>query len=62
MVSHENISCQVAQQNSSKQSSFVNSNTHAARIPLKNSADWEQPDFEEIDTCMEITAYIYHWQ
>jgi coenzyme PQQ precursor peptide PqqA len=24
--------------------------------------DWEKPDFEEFDLCMEVTAYVYHWQ
>lgn len=23
---------------------------------------WEEPDFEEFDLCMEVTAYVYHWQ
>lgn len=33
----------------------------ASRVPIK-STEWEQPDFEEIDICMEVTAYVYHWQ
>lgn len=28
----------------------------------KSSMDWERPDFEEFDLCMEVTTYIYHWQ
>ncbi len=28
----------------------------------KPAMDWEQPDFEELDLCMEVTTYIYHWQ
>lgn len=23
---------------------------------------WEEPDFEEFDLCMEVTAYVYYWQ
>lgn len=29
---------------------------------VKQGTDWEQPDFEEFDLCMEVTAYINHWQ
>ena len=28
----------------------------------KPAMDWEQPDFEELDLCMEVTTYVYHWQ
>lgn len=28
----------------------------------KPATDWEQPDFEELDLCMEVTTYIYNWQ
>lgn len=34
-------------------------NSHLGKKPL---TDWEQPDFDELDLCMEITTYIYHWQ
>jgi coenzyme PQQ precursor peptide PqqA len=33
-----------------------------ARHPLRNSADWATPMIEEFELCMEITAYVYHWQ
>lgn len=28
----------------------------------KPLADWEQPDYDELDLCMEVTTYIYQWQ
>jgi len=31
-------------------------------IAGKPVLDWEKPDFEEFDLCMEVTAYVYHWQ
>jgi coenzyme PQQ precursor peptide PqqA len=34
----------------------------ASRLPIRNSHDWEKPDFQELDLCMEITAYVYHCQ
>jgi coenzyme PQQ precursor peptide PqqA len=30
--------------------------------PVKPSSNWEAPDFDEFDLCMEVTAYINHWQ
>lgn len=36
------------------------SDTYAPTV--KQPTDWEQPDFEEFDLCMEVTAYINHWQ
>ena len=61
MVSPRKTS-KVALNNSSKQHFNSYSGNDATRIPIKNSTDWERPDFEEIDICMEVTAYIYHWQ
>ena len=50
-----------------KQSSPKNNqNTHSgvavSRISIRNPDGWEKPDFEELDLCMEVTAYVYHWQ
>ena len=28
----------------------------------KPLTDWEQPDYDELDLCMEVTTYIYQWQ
>jgi len=28
----------------------------------KPAMDWEQPDYDELDLCMEITTYIQNWQ
>lgn len=30
--------------------------------PVKPTTNWEEPDFDEFDLCMEVTAYINHWQ
>lgn len=61
MVSPQNQSSIVSQENSLQQHSS-NGSERASRVPIKNTEDWEQPDFDEIDICMEVTAYIYHWQ
>lgn len=35
----------------------------ALRQPgAKPITSWEEPDFDEFDLCMEVTAYINHWQ
>ncbi|MCU0535348.1 MAG: pyrroloquinoline quinone precursor peptide PqqA [Hydrococcus sp. Prado102] len=47
----------------SRSSSALNSPpTDSMRIGGKPVLDWEKPDFEEFDLCMEVTAYVYHWQ
>jgi coenzyme PQQ precursor peptide PqqA len=28
----------------------------------KPDLDWEKPDFEEFDLCMEVTAYVQTWE
>ncbi|KJH70146.1 pyrroloquinoline quinone precursor peptide PqqA [Aliterella atlantica] len=28
----------------------------------KPAMDWEQPDYDELDLCMEVTTYIQNWQ
>ena len=28
----------------------------------KPLTDWEQPDYDELDLCMEVTTYIHQWQ
>lgn len=28
----------------------------------KPALDWEQPDYDELDLCMEVTTYIQNWQ
>ncbi len=36
--------------------------SESAHPTSKSAMDWERPDFEEFDLCMEVTTYIYHWQ
>ncbi|NJM89693.1 MAG: pyrroloquinoline quinone precursor peptide PqqA [Hydrococcus sp. RU_2_2] len=49
--------------NSRLSSAFNSAQTDSMRtIGGKTLLDWEKPDFEEFDLCMEVTAYVYHWQ
>ena len=48
------------EQSSRSESTHVASGLHSPT--RKPAMDWEQPDFEELDLCMEVTTYIYHWQ
>jgi hypothetical protein len=34
----------------------------AARPANRNITDWEKSAIAEISLCLEVTAYIYHWQ
>jgi coenzyme PQQ precursor peptide PqqA len=33
-----------------------------SRAPIRTSADWEKPAIEFLDLCLEVTAYVQHWQ
>jgi len=33
-----------------------------SRQPIRTSEDWEKPELEEFDLCLEVTAYIYNQQ
>lgn len=48
------------EQSSRSESTHVPGGLHSST--RKPAMDWEQPDFEELDLCMEVTTYIYHWQ
>jgi coenzyme PQQ precursor peptide PqqA len=50
------------QQPSEVKNQKTKADASASRLPIRNSDDWEKPDFKELDLCMEITAYVYHWQ
>lgn len=32
-----------------------------SRLPIRTSDDWEKPTIEELDLCLEVTAYVDHW-
>jgi hypothetical protein len=34
----------------------------ATRVPVRSTEEWEKPTLEAFDLCMEITAYVQHWQ
>ncbi len=34
------------------------SSSEPAHAPTVKQGEWEQPDFEEFDLCMEVTTYI----
>ncbi|MBF2062809.1 MAG: pyrroloquinoline quinone precursor peptide PqqA [Calothrix sp. C42_A2020_038] len=42
--------------------SAQNRENHSHRVPVKPTVNWEEPDFDEFDLCMEITAYVNHLQ
>jgi coenzyme PQQ precursor peptide PqqA len=53
----------LAETNNRLSSAFNSPQTDSLRtIGGKPVLDWEKPDFEEFDLCMEVTAYVYHWQ
>ena len=39
----------------------VKNTTDAISSTGKPTAVWQSPEFEEFDLCMEVTAYIQHW-
>ena len=49
-------------QSSQKNNQDIQSDVSESRFRVLNSDGWEKPDFEELDLCMEVTAYVYHWQ
>lgn len=51
----------MASQNSTQSSSAPETQTDT-RLPIRTSEDWEKPSIEELDLCLEVTAYLYHWQ
>lgn len=57
-----NHSMQKQESNSSKliEDDSARSSFHPPNI--KSAIDWEKPDFDELDLCMEITTYILNEQ
>lgn len=49
-------------QNSTQPSPQPTPTATDSRLPIRTSADWEKPSIEELDLCLEVTAYVYHWQ
>lgn len=47
---------------SQKNNQNTPSDVSTSRLPIRNPDGWEKPDFEELDLCMEVTAYVYNWQ
>lgn len=53
----------MASQNSAQSSPQTPQDTQTdSRLPIRTSSDWEKPSIEELDLCLEVTAYVYHWQ
>lgn len=50
------------QQNNSSKSTHASTGSNCHTPTTKPTMNWEQPDFEELDLCMEVTTYVYHWQ
>ncbi|MEH2419633.1 MAG: pyrroloquinoline quinone precursor peptide PqqA [Nostoc sp.] len=57
-----NSSMQKHESNSSKLNEDVSARTSFHPPNIKSAIDWEKPDFDEFDLCMEITTYILHGQ
>ncbi|MBN3910885.1 MAG: pyrroloquinoline quinone precursor peptide PqqA [Nostoc sp. NMS1] len=55
-------SMQEQESNSSNFGEDVSSRTSFHPPNIKSAIDWEKPDFDELDLCMEITTYILHGQ
>jgi coenzyme PQQ precursor peptide PqqA len=50
------------QQSSQAKNQNIQPDASASQVRLLCCEDWEKPDFNELDLCMEVTAYVYHWQ
>lgn len=48
--------------NSSKLSEDASAKTSFLPPNIKSAIDWEKPNFDELDLCMEITTYILNEQ
>ncbi|MFN6486155.1 MULTISPECIES: pyrroloquinoline quinone precursor peptide PqqA [unclassified Nostoc] len=57
-----NHSMQEQESNSSQLSEDVSARTSFLPPNIKSAIDWEKPDFDELDLCMEITTYILNGQ
>ncbi len=33
-----------------------------SQLPIRTTSDWEKPMIDIFDLCLEVTAYIYHWE
>lgn len=63
MARHKGEDFTSEDQSSSSKSNHGAPGSNSFHSPIRKPAmDWEQPDFEELDLCMEVTTYIYHWQ
>lgn len=52
----------MSSQNSAQPSPQTAQDKTDSRLPIRTSSDWEKPSIEELDLCLEVTAYVYHWQ
>jgi coenzyme PQQ precursor peptide PqqA len=59
---NNNDSMQEPESNSSTLTEDVSTRTSFHPPNIKSAIDWEKPDFDELDLCMEITTYILHGQ
>jgi coenzyme PQQ precursor peptide PqqA len=53
---------QKQESNSSKLSEDASARSSFHPPNIKSAIDWEKPDFDELDLCMEITTYILNGQ
>ncbi|MEG3851329.1 pyrroloquinoline quinone precursor peptide PqqA, partial [Microcoleus sp. herbarium19] len=49
-------------QSQTSQQNSASDDRPESRQPIRTSEDWEKPELEEFDLCLEVTAYIYNQQ
>ncbi|MEG3929076.1 pyrroloquinoline quinone precursor peptide PqqA [Microcoleus sp. T3B2] len=49
-------------QSQTSQQNSASDDRPESRQPIRTSEDWEKPEIEEFDLCLEVTAYIYNQQ
>lgn len=62
MIRQTNNHSMQQESNSSKLNEDASAKTSFLPPNIKSAIDWEKPDFDELDLCMEITTYILNEQ
>ena len=62
MIRETNNHSMQQESNSSKLNEDASAKTSFLPPNIKSAIDWEKPDFDELDLCMEITTYILNEQ
>lgn len=62
MIRETNNHFMQQESNSSKLNEDASAKSSFLPPNIKSAIDWEKPDFDELDLCMEITTYILNEQ